>query len=224
MTSATTKSRTALPSATGRPRQRRLKPEERRGQLVEATLSCLARHGAQGAGLRQVCRDLRVAPSLANYFFGGWDDLLLNAYRLLAQRGLGEYEQIGRAKGRSTRERLRGLIERNISPDWLSDEVVGAYIALWDLSRTVPELKAEFTRFHDARRRIVAGIFAELAGKRRATRDTDLLAAGFVVFLDGLWLERGLNPGNIPPGRAVEMCWAWIASNFPRPPARRANR
>ncbi len=205
-------------------RQRRLKPQERRRQLVEATLACLARHGAQGAGLRQVCRDLEVAPSLVNYFFDGWEDLLLSAYRLLARRALREYEQIRRAKDRSGRERLRELIERSISPDWLSDEVVGAYIALWDLSRTAPELKSEFTRFHRARRRIVAAIFAELAGRRRKTGDADLLAAGFVVFLDGLWLELGLNPGNIPPKRAVDMCWAWIAAHFPEKAAQHRGR
>ena len=208
----------------GRPRQRRLKPDERRGQLVEATLGCLAKYGAQRAGLRQVCRDLRVAPSLVNYFFGGWNDLLLSAYRLLEQRALDDYRRIGRAKGASARERLRTLIERNVAPDWLADEVVGAYIALWDLSRTVPELKAEFARFHRARKRIVAALFAELAGERRATRDTNLMAAGFVVFLDGLWLELGLNPGNIPPERAVQMCWIWIGNNFPERSARRRHR
>lgn len=223
MTIAATKSRTALPSATGRPRQRRLKPDERRGQLVEATLSCLARHGAQGAGLRQVCRDLRVAPSLVNYFFGSWKDLLLSAYRLLEGRALDEYQEIGRAPG-SARERLRALIERNVSPGWLSDEVVGAYIALWELSRTLPELKAEFTRFHHARRRIVSRLLAELAGKPRSTRDTDLMAAGFVVFLDGLWLELGLNPGNVPPSHAIQMCRIWIDTNFPERPARRLRR
>src|SRR5687767_2140301 len=82
-----------------RPRQKRLKPEERRAQLTEATLGCLARYGAQGAGLRQVCRDLEIAPSLVNYLFGGWNELLLSAYRLLAQRALEEYEQIGRSDG-----------------------------------------------------------------------------------------------------------------------------
>jgi TetR/AcrR family transcriptional repressor of bet genes len=198
-----------------RPRQKRLKPEERRAQLTQATLGCLARYGAQGAGLRQVCRDLEIAPSLVNYLFGGWNELLLSAYRLLAQRSLEEYEQIGRSD-RGGAERLRRLIERNVSSEWLSDEVVGAYIALWDLSRTVPELKSEFTRFHRARRRIVAKILADLAGAPRVGREIDLKAAGLVVFLDGFWLELGLNPGNIPLERAVEMCWVWITNNFPQ--------
>jgi AcrR family transcriptional regulator len=195
-------------------RQRRLRPDERRAQLVEATLDCLARYGAQGAGLRQVCRDLRVAPSLVSYFFGGWEDLLLSAYRLLEKRALDEYRQIAKMEG-TAREKLQRLIECNVSPDWFSDEVVGAYIALWELSRTMPELKAEFTRFHRARRRVVSALFSELAGARRWKGDTELMAAGFVVFLDGLWLELGLNPGNVSPRQAIEMCRIWIDANFP---------
>jgi TetR/AcrR family transcriptional regulator, transcriptional repressor of bet genes len=198
--------------AAGKP-QSRLSHAERRGQLEEATLTCLARYGAQGAGLRQVCRDLGVAPSLVSYFFDGWEGLLLSAYRLLEKRALDEYRQIAKMQG-TARERLDRLIERNVSPAWLSDEVVGAYIALWDLSRTMPELKAEFTRFHRARRRIVSALFSELTGTRRRRADADLLAAGFVVFLDGLWLELGLNPRNLRPRDAVRMCRIWIDANF----------
>src|SRR5206468_2846577 len=182
----------------------RLSHAERRGQLVEATLACLARHGAQGAGLRQVCRDLRVAPSLVSYFFDGWEELLLSAYRLLKKRALDEYRQIAKMEG-TARERLQRLIERNVSPAWLSDEVVGAYIALWDLSRTTPQLKAEFTRFHRARRRIVRALFSELARTRHLTADTELMAAGFRVFHHGLWLELGLNPRNLRPMEAMMM-------------------
>ena len=221
MTMARRAARPVLAPEPSRPHQRRLKPDERRGQLVEATLGCLARHGAQGAGLRQVCRDLQIAPSLVNYFFDGWSELLLSAYRLLAERALQEYAVIATLNGAPAGVRLRRLIERNVSPAWLSDEIVGAYLALWDLSRTVPQLKAEFTRFHRRRRRIVAKLLAEMAGERQPSRETDLMAAGLVAFLDGLWLELGLNPGNIPPSRAVQMCWLWISNHFPGKPGRR---
>jgi AcrR family transcriptional regulator len=165
--------------------------------------------------VRQVCRDLQVAPSLVNHFFDGWNDLLLSAYRLLAERALEEYGEITELDDAPARLRLRRLIERNVSPAWLSEDVVGAYVALWDLSRTVPQLKREFTRFHRKRRQIVARLLAEMAGEPRPSREIELMAAGLVVFMDGLWLELGLNPGNIPPSRAVQMCWLWISDRFP---------
>ena len=206
--------RALLKEKAGGKLQRRLSHAERRDQLVEATLTCLARCGAQGASLRQVCRDLRVAPSLVSYFFQGWEELLLSAYRLLAKRALDEYRHLAAMEG-TAREKLERLIERNVSPDWLSDEVVGSYIALWDLSRTMPHLKAEFTRFHRARRGIVNALFLELAGARRRRSSTELLAAGFIVFLDGVWLELGLNPRNLSRAHAIRMCRFWIDVSFP---------
>ena len=92
--------------------------------------------------------------------------------------------------------------------------MVGAHIALWDLSRTMPALKADFARFHKRRRRLVAAIFDRLAAEYGLAADSGVAAAGFVVFLDGLWLELGLSPGSIPRPQAVAMCESWIAANF----------
>ena len=67
-----------------KPASRRLKPEERRRQAIEATLACLARDGAPGTGIRQVAREMGVAPSLVNYLFGSRSQLFLAAYETLA--------------------------------------------------------------------------------------------------------------------------------------------
>jgi len=45
--------------------------------------------------MRQVARDLGVAPSLISYFFASWSELLAEAYRTLAQRFEAERREIG---------------------------------------------------------------------------------------------------------------------------------
>lgn len=202
-------------SAASKPRQRRLKPDDRRQQLIETTLLCLAKYGAEGTGVRQVCRELGVAPSLVNYFFDGWNDLLLSAYQALAERDIQDLQQLLAADYPSERARLRAVVERSIAPDWLSENVVGAYIALWDLSRTLKDLQAAFGRFHRERRALLAGLLERLAEECGVTADAERLAAGLVIFLDGLWLELGLNPDSIPHDEAIELCWIWVEANFP---------
>lgn len=202
-------------SAASKPRQRRLKPDDRRQQLIETTLLCLAKYGAEGTGVRQVCRELGVAPSLVNYFFDGWNDLLLSAYQALADRDIQDLRQIIEAEFPSERARLRAIVERTVAPDWLAESVVGAYIALWDLSRTLKDLQAAFGRFHQERRALLAGLLTRLAAESRVKVDAERLAAGLVIFLDGLWLELGLNPKSMPHDEAVELCWIWVEANFP---------
>jgi hypothetical protein len=175
----------------------------------DAYLSCpLRRAGSRAAaGLP----DLGVAPSLVSYFFDGWEGLLLSAYRLLEKRALDEYRQIAkcwvrRGKGWTAHRAqcLAGLALRRGG---------GAYIALWDLSRTMPELKAEFTRFHRARRRIVSALFSELTGTRHRTADADLLAAGSSCSWTAM-ARTGLESAKSRPRDAVRMCRIWIDANF----------
>lgn len=50
-----------------------------RRELLTATQSALAQHGANGIQLKQLCSDLGLAPSLVNYHFGSADQLMAEA-------------------------------------------------------------------------------------------------------------------------------------------------
>ncbi|MFO1036338.1 MAG: TetR family transcriptional regulator C-terminal domain-containing protein [Geminicoccaceae bacterium] len=187
----------------------RLRHDERRDRLVAGTLACLARHGAKGAGVRQLCRDLGVAPSLVAHFFAGWSDLLQAAYDALAERYLhGLHEAATRPA--SPRDRLQAMIAWTLSPEELADETIGAYVALWALSRTDVDLKARFAGFHATRRALFAPAIGALAAERGVTVDADAIAASLVVVLDGFWLDLGLSPGTIPTEDAQAMALAWV--------------
>jgi TetR/AcrR family transcriptional repressor of bet genes len=190
------------------PRQR-LHPDERRQRLIEATLRTLARHGAKGAGVRQVCRELGVAPSLVAHFFTGWSDLLAAAYDAMADELLDALEQAAAAPAASPRERLRAMVECYLSPAALADVSIGAYLALWALSRTDVDLRLAFARFHEARTACFVPVLRQLAA------DPELCARSLVVVLDGFWLELGTNPGSIPRDQAVAMGMAWVAMQQP---------
>ena len=189
------------------PRQR-LRPDERRQRLIAATLRTLARHGAKGAGVRQVCRELGVAPSLVAHFFAGWSDLLAAAYDAMADELLNALERACAEPAAAPRDRLRAMIECYLSPEALADDSIGAYLALWALSRTDVDLRAAFARFHEARTALFLPVIRQLAGGNAI--DTDLCARSLVVVLDGFWLELGTNPGSIPREQAVAMGMAWV--------------
>ena len=166
----------------------------------------LARHGAKGAGVRQVCRELGVAPSLVAHFFAGWSDLLAAAYDAMADELLDALERAADAPAAAPRDRLRAMIECYLSPQALADDSIGAYLALWALSRTDVDLRTAFARFHEARTACFLPVVREFA--RNA--DAELCARSLVVVLDSFWLELGTNPGSIPREQAVAMGMAWV--------------
>ena len=111
-----------------RPTRQRLSAEERRAQIVEATLTCLARHGPEDWTLRQVARDLGVAPSLVTYFFTTWNDVLVSAYRTLSNHFQAEVTRIEDAEidGRAW---LEAIVELYLGEGALG-ETAGVYVAL----------------------------------------------------------------------------------------------
>lgn len=193
-------------------RPRRLKHDERRRQIIETTLACLARDGADGTSLRSVCRELGVAPSLVTHFFVGWHDLLAAAYEMLTERFMAQLAPVLQASFPSERARMNAVIARYLSTDWVGENTIGANLALWQLARSVVDLKPFFSRFLRARSRLLRRALAALAAESGADIDVGVMTECFILMLDGIWLELSTNPGNMTQRRVNRMCWFWIDS------------
>ena len=203
--------------ATPKTRQRRLSPEERRRQLIEMTIVCLAKYGPQGAGLRQICRELNVSPGLVNYFFDGRNDLFVSAHRELAKRFLAGLRKVVEADHESPDARISAIVDYYFSDQHFDDVTIGASTALWALSRHEVDLKEAMSEYHHAQRELLAGPIADYASSRGADCDAERLANCLTVFFTGLWFEMALNPGNITTDMAVDMATTWLEGSFPRP-------
>jgi AcrR family transcriptional regulator len=191
-------------------RRKRLKPAERRLKLIEATLTCLSRDGAEGTSLRSVCREMGVAPSLVTHFFIRWHDLLVAAYDLLVEAFMSKLAPVVEADYPSARSRMDAVIRAYLSTDWAGDSSIGASIAFWQLSRGVPDLRVAFTRYLEGRRRLLMAALEPLVAESGARIDVALLTTAFMLMLDGVWLEISINPGHIAESGAHEMCWFWL--------------
>ena len=208
--------------------RKRLSHDERRQQIIETTLACLARDGADGTSLRSVCRELGVAPSLVTHFFAGWHDLLTAAYEHLTERFMAQLMPVITKPFPSERARMNALMLCYLSTDWAGENTIGANIALWHLARRVVDLRPHFTRFLRDRTKLLRHALSSLAAENEAMIDVGEMTACFILMLDGMWLELSTNPGNIKQKRAQQMCWSWLdaimAPPAPPTPTRRTGR
>ena len=211
-----------------RPRRKRMRHDERRQAIIETTLACLARDGAEGTSLRSVCRDLGVAPSLVNHFFSNWRDLLDTAYQTLVGRLIAQLTTVVDGTYPSARTRMDAVIAVYLSTDWAGENSIGASLAFWQLSRNVPELRQSFGHYLQLRRRLLRRALAALVEEAGAPVDVSRLTEGLMLMLDGIWLEISLNPGSIDEPRTRRLCWFWLdlalgargpAARRGRPPA-----
>ncbi len=198
----------AAETTTGR--RKRLRPDERRQQIIETTLICLARDGADVTSLRSVCREAGVAPSLVTHFFIRWHDLLVAAYDLLVERFMAKLTPVVQAQYPSARARMEAVIEMYLSDDWARDSWIGASLAFWQLSRNIPELRVAFTRYLTVRQQLLQQALGALMDEAGVKLDIVHLTASFMLMLDGIWLEITLSPDSIAESGVRQMCWFWL--------------
>lgn len=198
------------PTDSAAPQRKRLRHDERRRMIIDTTLLCLARDGAEGASLRSVCRELGVSPSLVTHFFTSWRDLLDAAYQTLVGRLTDQLTEAVEGTYPNARARMDAVISVYLSTDWAGEISIGASLAFWQLSRSVPELRASFGGYLVERSRLLRKALAALIGEAGATTDIDDLGEGLMLMLDGLWLEISLNPDSLDPTRTRRLCWFWL--------------
>ena len=84
MTDASSAVTEALPEAGSKRRQIRPKAE-RRQQLIDATIRCIAQHGLSAVTMQMVTREAGLSLGIANLHFESKDNLLKETLRFVAE-------------------------------------------------------------------------------------------------------------------------------------------
>ncbi len=196
--------------------RQRLKPEDRRNAIVEATVSALAAHGPQRCTLRQVARDMNVAPSLITYFFATWSDLLLHTYRALIEAHEADIEALRDKYSEDAEANMDLYLKTFFSKTWTSDRIAGAHISLWALARGDVDLGGEMSRTTRVMKGQTAPLIRTLTDARGSTADPGAVNEAFYALTSGLWYEIAVNPAGLKAGRAIKMSWAYLNTAIPQ--------
>ena len=185
--------------------RRRKKPEDRRRDLLQAAIACLAEFGPRGATGREVCRRAGVSHGLLQHYFGAQEDLFLETYEALSAGYLDSLERTLAAETAPDASLLT-VFRELFSQDWGSTDIFGAWIAFWSMIGS----DARFAQVHDAHKRRQEALLAGAFQQRMAGASGGLTAEERAVLMsavmDGLWLEYCLSPGALAAERAVDLC------------------
>lgn len=194
---------------------KRLSPEQRRREIVAGTVRALAAHGPQKCSLRQVARDMGIAPSLLTYFFNSWAELLRETYRWLAEMTDRDYADLANRRGPDPRQNLQDYLDLYFSDKWTRDEVAGAYISLWALARGEVDLKTEMLAFSEKDRARARPYLEDYLSSRGVTENIDALNEAFCVMLSGIWYEIAVNPIAMTREQGMKSAWTFLDAIAP---------
>lgn len=185
------------------PRYRRYAPQERREMLVEAGLACLADGGVTGFTIDRICAAAGGASrGLVAHHFGSKQGLLRACYAAAYDKMLG-----AAAPGRDGEADLGSMIASLLSDDYTSRDTLKAWLALWGEVANDPDLMIEHRHYYDHYLdRVVTAIGRARNGRAMPMSDRDL-ATLFISVIDGLWLERCLDPDRLSREDVRQACY-----------------
>ncbi len=199
------------PRASGKRRFARQLPDERRQELILATIECLKREGHDGLSVRSISAQAGVSIGLINHHFPNKSELVAQAYRCFnAQLVAGLRLAVQRAGG-SPREQLTAFFRASFSPPNLDRDVLAAWIVFWGLYRHSPGIQRVHREAYGGYLELIRAMLSELEAAAGPFGITAHLAAvGLTALLDGLWLEWCLDPTTFDPGQALALCERWV--------------
>ena len=178
-----------------KPRFRRAPQEERRLELIEATLAVIASHGLQAASIRTIAAQTRVSAGLIRHYFSSKEDMIHQAYRVLVARMV---DQVDRQVAIETepKARMRAYVLANLSPPLLDSGFMrqwAMFVAQAHLDRVMAEIHHDgYLRLRTLAEGLICDLLATM-GPRPEGPTRDRLAVALGALLDGLWLEGCLQ-------------------------------
>ncbi len=161
---------------------------ERRHDLIEATLDCIAESGLQGATVRQIAIKAGVTAGLIRHYFASKEHILQEAYRVVIARLT---EKAERVTG-DPEERLRSFIVINLTEPVANGRSLSLWASFISRVSVDPQLAAihreGYLGFRNALESLLAD-FLQARGQEADPARCRSLAIAINGLLDGLWLE-----------------------------------
>ena len=125
---------TATPSKTRRTASR----EERRRQLIDATMKCIARKGLSSTSIGDVATEAGLSQGIVNLHFESKDNLLTETLRTLANEYRTVFDKTLAKAGPYPGDALLALMKMDLRPKLLNREKLAIWFAFWGEVKSRP--------------------------------------------------------------------------------------
>jgi TetR/AcrR family transcriptional repressor of bet genes len=164
--------------------------DQRRRELIEATIAVIAAHGYAGTTVACVARQAGVSVGLMNFHFRSMDRLFAETFRFIAAEFDAIWREVAaRRPDEPPERRLWRMIEAYFDPRVFTERKVAVWFAFWS--------------------------DANLRDRFRAAAIT-AMANALTAVIDGLWLQFMLSPRRNDRAHALATCRGLLGQFFPK--------
>jgi TetR/AcrR family transcriptional repressor of bet genes len=198
-------------------KRRTAPPEERREQLIQATIRCVADRGLADTTIATVAQEAGLSQGIVNLHFRSKVGLLTETLRYLADEYRNACHEAAAIGAVSPVEGLRAMVELDFRRTICSRDKLAVWFAFWGERRFRPTYRricAERDRSYDDMVRVICARLCEEGGY--AEVEPALVADGLSALTDGLWLDLLVRPESMSRERAKLITLRYLSDVFPR--------
>jgi AcrR family transcriptional regulator len=184
----------------------RLTVEDRREEILRATVAQIAERGVAAIRVADVATALGVSTALVFYHFRSKDRLVAEAFAFAARRDLDRLAEVAGSGGTARRRLVRAL--RLYHPSGSAAPGWRLWIDGWSAALREPELRRVCRRLDLRWRDTIAGLIAEgvATGEFRCP-DPEAAAWRITALIDGLSVQTTVHRGVLTRRKAE--AWAY---------------
>jgi betaine-aldehyde dehydrogenase len=162
--------------------------DQRRRQLINATIETLADVGFSACTLGEIARRAGVSPGLVAHYFGDKDGLLEATLRYMVTR-LGHSAARRLSSIRDPRARVQAVIDSTLSPEEFERRTASVWLAFW--GQVIHSTR--FRRLQTIYQRRMLSNLRHALRQILPSREAEDMATLIASIIDGLWLRATLS-------------------------------
>jgi TetR/AcrR family transcriptional repressor of bet genes len=192
-------------------------PEERRQQLIEAAIRCIANRGLGETTIATVAQDAGLSQGIINLHFKTKDGLLTETLRYLAdeyRNALTEAAELGQ---KSPAAGLQAVVDLCFQRTICNRDKLAVWFAFWGERKFRPTYR-RICAARDKTSDDLVRTMCTVLCSRGDYPDVDpkLVADGLSALTDGLWLDLLVRPESMNRELALRVTRSYLADAFPR--------
>ena len=189
----------------------------RREQLIEATISTIAKRGFSRTTLALVAKEANLSQGIVSFYFKSKEGLLFETLSYLSAQYTAAWAEALQRVGSDPVAALDAIVELDLGTEICQRRKVSVWLAFWAEAPGRPKYRSlcreieqtDFEQTSDMCRQIAEqGVYDEI--------DPDNVARGLNAMLLGYWLDLHMNPKGFDRKKAKQACRQYLASVFPR--------
>lgn len=204
-----------MATATNTRSRRTASREERRRQLIDATMKCIARKGLSNTSIGDVATEAGLSQGIVNLHFDSKDNLLTETLLTLANEYRALFDKTLASAGPRPADALLALMKMDLRPKLLDRKKLAIWFAFWGEVQSRPTYQRicdEYDRYYDSEVERLCREIIEDGGY-----DVDPAAAteALTSMTNGLWLSCLVSPKDFDRGTALDAIMSYLNNVFP---------